>query len=442
MFRCASGCARCRLDRERDPVSPATIPTDERFPCFNGLRATAALLVVLHHTAFTTAFDQRGLRIPFTQHVWDVGPYFLHMDIGVEIFFLISGFLLYRPMVAAAFADRSPRDVRTYARHRFLRIYPAYWVAFVCIALFVGVYMPVAGGRSLLSYFFLVHLYDPGYVMVGTTRVWRALGGISQSWTLVVEVSFYIFLPLYAALMRRIGAGRDRESRFRLELAMLVVLYGVSVAWRAAVYWAVPGNSAFAFLGNFWLPANLDLFALGMGLAVVRTWSEARGEPVPLLERIGRLDWLWWLLAAFTFHAVTFWIGLPDNLTLVLGGKAFLRELLYSLAAFLLLLPAVFGPQDRGITRRFLQLRPMVYLGMISYGIYLWHQAFIEKVHRWGGWADNPLPNGPFLATLIPALALTIVVATLSWYLVEAPLLRRKDRPLFGRAPERAGSAT
>jgi peptidoglycan/LPS O-acetylase OafA/YrhL len=164
---------------------------------------------------------------------------------------------------------------------------------------------------------------------------------------------------------------------------------------------------------------------------------------VRVLERIGRVDWLWWLLAALCFHAVSFWIGLPDNLVLVLGGKAFAREFLYSLTALFLLLPAVFGPQGRGVVRRFLQLRPMVYLGMISYGIYLWHQAFIEKVHQWGGWAKEPLPNGPFLETLIPALALTIVVASLSWYLVEAPLLRRKDRPLFSRrrpAGERARS--
>jgi peptidoglycan/LPS O-acetylase OafA/YrhL len=423
-------------------VSPVTVPADERFPCFNGLRAMAALLVVFHHTAFTTAFELRGMRIPFTNHVLPIGAYFAHMDIGVEIFFLISGFLLYRPMVAAAFSDRRPRDVRTYTRHRFLRIYPAYWVAFVCITLFVGVYMPVSGGRSLFEYFFLVHLYDTGSVLVNGQRVWRALGGISQSWTLVVEVSFYIFLPLYAALLRKLGRGRNRESRFRLELAMLVVLYAISVVWRAFVYWGVPRGSAFAFLGNFWLPANLDLFALGMGLAVVRTWGEARDEPVPLLERIGRVDWLWWLLAALSFHAVSFWIGLPENLVLVQGGKAFTRELLYSLAAFFLLVPAVFGPQDRGIVRRFLRLRPMVYLGMISYGIYLWHQAFITKVHQWGGRADNPLPNGPFLQTLIPALALTIVVASLSWYLVEAPLLRRKDRPLLARAAERARSAS
>jgi len=208
------------------------------------------------------------------------------------------------------------------------------------------------------------------------------------------------------------------------------------------VYWGVPGHSAFAFLGNFWLPANLDLFALGMGLAVVRAWSEARDEPVPILERIGRVDWLWWLLAALCFHAVTFWIGLPDRLVLVLGGKAFARELLYSLTALFLLIPAVFGPQHRGVVRRFLQVGPMVYLGMISYGIYLWHQAFIDKVHQWGGWSHNPLPNGPFLETLIPALALTILVATASWYLVEAPLLRRKDRPLFGRRAPGAPAPT
>ena len=424
-------------------MSPGAVPADERFPCFNGLRAIAALLVVFHHTAFTTAFELRGVRVPFTDHVLSVGRYFAHMDIGVEIFFLISGFLLYRPMVAAAFAGRHPRNVRTYARHRFLRIYPAYWVAFVCIALFVGIYMPESGGRSIFEYFFLIHLYDTGSVVVNGQRVWRALGGISQSWTLVVEVSFYVFLPFYAALLRKLGAGRARESRLRVELSMLAVLYAVSVVWRAVVYWGVPRGSAAAFLGNFWLPANLDLFALGMGLAVLRVWSEAREEPVRVLERIGRVDWLWWLLAALCFHAVSFWIGLPANLVLVLGGKAFAREFLYSLTALFLLLPAVFGPQGRGVVRRFLQLRPMVYLGMISYGIYLWHQAFIEKVHQWGGWAKQPLPNGPFLETLIPALALTIVVASLSWYLVEAPLLRRKDRPLFSRrrpAGERARS--
>jgi peptidoglycan/LPS O-acetylase OafA/YrhL len=320
--------------------------------------------------------------------------------------------------------------VRAYARHRFLRIFPAYWVAFVGIALFVGISMPIAGGRSMIEYFFLVHLYDPGSAIVNGQPVFRALGGISQSWTLVVELSFYAFLPLWAALMRKLGAARDRDSRFRFELAMLAALYGVSVAWRAVVFWGVPHDSAFGFLGNYWLPAHFDVFALGMGLAVVRAWADAREEPVPLLQKIGRVDWLWWLLAALCFHAVSFWIGLPTRFVLVHGGQAYAKALLYGLTGFFLVLPAVFGPQDRGVTRRALRLKPVVYLGTISYGIYLWHQAFIEKIHQWGGWSDAALPNGPFLVHVLGALAITIVVASLSWYLVERPVLRFKERRL------------
>jgi peptidoglycan/LPS O-acetylase OafA/YrhL len=402
---------------------------DQRFPCFDGLRAIAAIAVVFHHAAFTTAFELRGVRVPGTQHVVAIGHYFARMDAGVQVFFLISGFLLYRPFVAAAFAGRPARDLRAYFRRRVLRIYPAYWVAFVCIMLFVGISMPIAGGRSIVEYFFLVHLYDTGSAVVNGRHAFRALGGISQSWTLVVELSFYLFLPLYAALMRRLGSGRDRDARLRLELAMLAALYAVSVAWRAVVYWGVPHESAFGFLGNYWLPANLDVFALGMGLAVVRAWADGRDRPVALLDVIGRLDWLWWLLAALCFHAVSFWIGLPTKFVLVYGAKAYAKGLLYSLTAFFLLLPAVFGAQDRGVTRRFLRLRPVVYLGTISYGIYLWHQAFIEKIHQWGGWSKIPLPNGPFLVHVLPALAITIVVASASWFLVERPILRFKDRP-------------
>jgi peptidoglycan/LPS O-acetylase OafA/YrhL len=413
-------------------ADPARAHLEGRFPCFDGLRAIAALMVVFHHTGFTTAFELRGARIPFTEHTLALGHYTARMDSGVQVFFLISGFLLYRPMVAAAFAGKRPRDVRSYSRHRFLRIYPAYWVAFVIITIFFGIAMPIAGFRSIFEYFFLIHLYDGGHAVVNGTQTFRALGGISQSWTLVVEVSFYIFLPFYAALLRRLGRGRDHESRFRLELFMLGVLYAISVLWRAYVFYGAPKGSAVSFLGTFWLPAQLDVFALGMALAVIRAWAEQREAHTPFLERIGKLDWLWWVVAALLFHAVSYWGGLTQKFVTISGIRAYEKEFFYSFMAFFLVLPAVFGAQHKGVTRRFLQLRPMVYLGTISYGIYLWHQAFLEKVHQWGGW-KKPLPSGPFLEHLIPTLVLTIIVASLSWYLVERPLLRIKDRPLFGR---------
>ena len=107
-----------------DPAVTAA-PPEQRFPCFDGLRAIAAIAVVFHHAAFTSAFVLRGIRVPGTRHEVAIGHYFARMDAGVQVFFLISGFLLYRPFVATAFADRAPRDLRSYVRNRLLRIYPA-----------------------------------------------------------------------------------------------------------------------------------------------------------------------------------------------------------------------------------------------------------------------------------------------------------------------------
>ncbi len=410
-------------------VDPTPRPAGERYPCFNGLRAIAALAVVLHHASIATAYSLRGPRVPLSDG-GRFGEYFAHMDAGVQVFFLISGFLLYRPFVSAALREHPPGDLHRYVRRRFFRIYPAYWVAFVGIALFIGIDTPIGGARSMAEYFWLVHLYDPTSVVLASGQhVWRALGGISQSWTLVVEISFYLFLPLYAAVLRRIGGASDVRRRLRIELIGLGVLYATSVAWRAFVYWGVPKQSSVAFLGPYWLPAHLDLFAMGMGLAVVSVWAEGRdlASTSSAFRAIGRLDWLWWVLAAVAFHAVCFYIGLTGRLQLVTGGQAYLRQLLYGLTALFLLLPAVFGPQNRGVTRRFLRWLPIAYLGTISYGIYLWHQAFIKKIHQWGGWDKLPLPNGPFMIHVFGALAITIVVATLSWFLVERPLMRRSE---------------
>jgi peptidoglycan/LPS O-acetylase OafA/YrhL len=75
---------------------------------------------------------------------------------------------------------------------------------------------------------------------------------------------------------------------------------------------------------------------------------------------------------------------------------------------------------------------------MVSYGIYLWHQGFIKLAHEWGGWARKA--NEPALASfrgnfwyhVVIALALSAAAATVSWYLIERPILKRKDKPLFG----------
>src|SRR5207247_5786068 len=95
-------------------------PDADRFPCFDGFRATAALSVLLLHVAGSSGETQRN-------HV--VGSYLARLDVGVAVFFLISGFLLYRPFAAAHLTGGRAPAALPFFRRRFLRIYPAYWVA-------------------------------------------------------------------------------------------------------------------------------------------------------------------------------------------------------------------------------------------------------------------------------------------------------------------------
>jgi peptidoglycan/LPS O-acetylase OafA/YrhL len=403
-----------RVAGARGVRDPATT-----FPCFDGLRAIAAITVVLHHVSFPTGKMFKGFFAGF----------FTHLDVGVAVFFLISGFLLYRPFVAAALEGRPGPSVRRFFRRRLLRIYPAYWLALVTIIVFFGLPVPVRGALSYIEYFTLFQVYD---------NLHRAAGGISQAWTLSIELTFYAFLPLYAALMRRWSGARRPEARVRAEVAGLVAMYAVSIVFRAVVFGLHSGRVH--DLGIYWLPANLDYFALGMGLAVASAWVATRESVPQPVELVGRLSILWWLLAVACFCAVSKGLRLPVGLVRVDGWKAYARQFLYGATAFFLLLPAVFGPQDRGLVRRFLRWKPMVYLGLISYGIYLWHQAWIGQAFTW---QRRPVFFASFPGLLTTALAWTLVTASLSWFLVERPLLQVRDRvrPPFEPAREGSGPA-
>src|SRR5215212_2655336 len=155
-----------------------------RFPLMDSMRAIAALLVLGTHAAFfSEAFHGRETLQALAAR----------LDSGVTVFFLISGFLLYRPFVAARFASEEPPLARAYAWRRFLRIVPGYWTALTGSAIWLGLGI-FSGGFAI--YYGLAQIYVHRY----------SLGGLPQAWSLCVEITFYAFLPLYAWLMRRLPA--------------------------------------------------------------------------------------------------------------------------------------------------------------------------------------------------------------------------------------------
>lgn len=383
----------------------------------DALRALAALaIVVLHATAAAGALAG-GPGAPF------YAPYVARLDIGVTVFFLISGFLLYRPFVAArARAGAAPR-LRSYARRRALRILPAYWIALTALALYPG--LDGFQGGQAAGFYLLAQQFDAGW----------AEGGLPQAWSLSVEASFYILLPglaALAALSVRRGPGGGRSGA-RRELLPVAGLYLVSVVARLGASLAgvgggldgpalAPDGALFTVLpGSVYssLVGTLDWFALGMGLAVASVHLD-RGR---LVGAVARRPDACWALAAALFLLPTVTGALPAYPDLYGGVQWFVAHALYGVIALLVLLPAVFDHDGGGAVRGFLGMRALAWLGLVSYGIFLWHLPIVVEL----GTSGLSLPGVPrVLEVLMPGLAITIALAAASYYAVERPLLRRR----------------
>ncbi len=389
--------------------SAARAAQPRRFPCFEGFRAIAALSVLLTHVGFASGLNGRS----------SFGAYTARMDIGVAIFFLISGFLLYRPFVAARFADRPGPRVGPYFWRRALRIFPAYWVALTVVIFVLG--QGPRDAESLVLWYGLIHVYSLDHV----------IGPIVQSWTLSTEITFYLFLPAYAWFMTRVTRRTSAHQRFRTELIGLAVLYATAFAFRITL---LAGDASARVNGTLtkWMLANLDLFALGMLLAVMSLWVSERGGRAPF-----GLDRSWapgvcWGLAALCFWVVSTRLGLPRQTIHYEPLGELAQQFLYGVIAFLFLLPGVFGPQDHGLIRGFLRNPVVQALGLISYGLYLWQNAWVEE---YVDWTSARAFSTPFLEMLAAVLVLSLIAATISYGVVERPILRlksglRRRRPL------------
>ncbi len=392
-------------DTTVEDAVPARPP---RFPCFDGLRAIAAVTVIVVHTSFIGGLTPRNAN--------GLGRYTSRLEIGVAVFFLISGFLLYRPFaVAHLSAAPKPRTGAFWVR-RLLRIVPAFWLAlFVETRIFHDGYGLGSGGWSaeVWQYSF-AWIYSPEH----------AKDGLAAGWTLCVELTFYLFLPLYAACIGRRRAQRTLKGRMHAEFVGLAAMVAVSFAWRiiGLPYQNQTLHSPYFRLSPNWLPAFFDLFALGMFLAVVSAWMHHNRREYAWLSAWW-FPWVSWALAGVCFWAVSN-LGITIAPLHTERAMDLARQTLYGLFAFFLLLPAVFGPQERGLIRRFLRCWPIASLGVISYGIYLWHEVWIYQILKVGHLRDFTLE---FWAFTLAVLAMSCISACLSYFTVEKPALRLKN---------------
>jgi len=342
-------------------------------PDIDGLRAIAVLPVVFYHAGVAD----------FT------GGY-----VGVDIFFVISGFLI-TTIIHRELAEGRFSVLRFYER-RARRILPALFAVIVA-SLIAGWFILGPGdydqmGQSIVS----------ALLFVSNMFFWRNAGGYFQNatdylpmlhtWSLAVEEQFYIFFPLLLMALHRIGR--------HLLLPVILVLVVGSLVLAA---WATPRMPSASF---YLLPTRIWELGVGALLAQGLVRTEA---PRALRESIGALGLIAVLAPVFLYDSSTVFPGIA-SLPPVLG-------------AGMLIWAGTTGPVWAS---RLLSLRPMVWIGMISYSLYLWHWPIMAFVR-----------NRLFTVELEPMWQVATILASvlagwISWRIVERPF----------RVPPREGGIT
>ena len=367
------------VSRDLDQGGLEAVSGVDRVPALTGVRALAALLVLATHAAYTTGKYTHGY----------LGLIYSRMEIGVPIFFVLSGYLLFGPWVRAAMTGAPGPSVRRYAWRRFRRIMPAY--AVTVLAAFALYHFRTAGpnpGHSwngLLRNLTLTQIYTDNYLFSHLHQ------GLTQMWSLAVEVAFYAVLPVLAYLLLVVLC--RRQWRPWLLLAGLAGLALISPAWMVLVH-TVDGLPDGAKL---WLPGYLAWFVGGMMLTVLAA-MRVRCYGFVVVP----------LAVVCYFIASTPIAGEPTTSPSGLA-QAVVKVAFYAVIATLLVAPPALS--DNGWYSRFLASRPMVWLGEISYEIFLVHLILMEiamvEILHW------PVYTGSMPVLFVVTLALSIPAAWL-----------------------------
>jgi peptidoglycan/LPS O-acetylase OafA/YrhL len=358
-----------------------------RVASLTGIRAVAAILVVGTHAAYTTG--------KYTHGYW--GLVGARMEIGVPIFFVLSGFLLFRPWVKASVTGGPPPSVSRYARHRVRRIMPAYLIT--VLFAYVLYHFREAGpnpGHSwlgLIRNLTLTQIYTDGYLGKYLHQ------GLTQMWSLAVEAAFYVTLPVLAYLLLTVIC--RRRWRPKLVVGSLLALALISPTWLVLVHidhWFADG-------ARLWLPTYLAWFLGGMLLAVL----QAMGVQCYAFVAIP--------LAIISYFVVATPIGGAPTTSPSSTWEAVVKTVFYAVIATLAVAPLALG--DQGIYSRLLASRPMVWLGEISYEIFLIHlvtmefaMVYVVRAHVY---------TGSMLYLFIATMVLTIPLAWLLHRFTQVP---------------------
>lgn len=389
------------------------------------LRAAACLLVLMHHLAFR----MDGKNIPdWARGVMD---FFVMGSFGVAVFFVLSGFLLARPFWLALDRGQPMPSLQIFTLRRAARILPGFWLALiVSLVLSVAVSGSPLDGEHVLRFF-------AGFFLVSDWH-WLTLFPVDNNgplWSIGFEVTSYLLLPFFlAALFVLQLRGWPARLAWIGIIGLVLVLHWMVVQWAPIDEVERGWDHGLTGGAKAWMPrfnpiGFFAIFALG---------ALAAGIQVKLAD-----------LSHWLFDAIGLLAVLAAGLVMAahVGGLNEGFGLLgipygYPWMPLAICVALVALPSSR-LAGRLLDNRPVRFIAEISFGIYIWHFLVIGLLARlappaFQSWLDDGWSIWLWSSAI--AIALSLVVATLSFYLLERPMVRwarsleTRPRPLAATA--------
>ncbi|GAA0722779.1 acyltransferase [Dokdonella soli] len=368
------------------------MPTE--LPTLTGLRGFAAFWVLLYHVWVEAG--PRLMTIGSGRYSIDMTPAFSGGWAGVDIFFTLSAFLLSLPFVSWQLGLTRRPSLRTFWLRRVLRIFPAYYAQIAVLLILAGCFGAGAW---------------PGFTqLLGNLLLWFNFGSVgvaplnAVAYTLPIEFCFYLLLPLLACLLRP-----------RWWVLLLVVAVLETQLYRHLMFAAIGDvDTPHKVVALEQLPGRIDQFAFGM-LAAYAYGRAAIAGRLPDMRTNDALLVLGaagvaLMLTLIHFGIGTYWEG---------SWLLFIWHGAVGAAVGLMLFACAAGSR---IANALLSNRPLHYLGVISFGVYLWHYPLIHwlsATHAFDWISGYRLP------WILPiVLLLSCLIADVSYRLIERPLLR------------------
>ncbi|MEV4419744.1 acyltransferase [Patulibacter sp. NPDC049589] len=383
--------------------SPAR-PTVPHVSALDGLRGTAALGVAVGHVWLYVKGDGAAPDGRLLNGLLGEGR------LGMPLFFVLSGFLIFRPFAAAALDGRAQPRLWPYALRRGARIVPAYWLVILASALLLAfLEHPAAQPASeVMSYLVFLQNYREG-----------THGGIDPpTWSVAVEVSFYVAVPLLGLAAARACRRLRRPAARRRVLAAVCLLIAALGCWLIGqgTLHGWPGTTTDT------LPVRMGSFGAGMLVAVLTHGRRLTVGPATALAAAGVA-----LVATETAARI---YGL--------GPEAWRQALIDTpvTIGFAMVIGAIVAGRPVGAV--IMERGPLQRFGAYSYGLYLVHYPVIKVLRSF-----EAFPRDPALAVLV-VVGISLALAMLLWRFVERPAIawahrrtpsrRTATRPAYAKA--------